>query len=146
MNVYGYKVNIKQRCVSEERSTEQFGSWHKSYSNAAPSYIEKEDKYPDVLSTYDCENGDVVILVWIEYSTGDSFGKPDRGSAEAIGVFTDMKAAKELKNHITKQADDNKDGYCIKTSDGQVFQSDYAPWNGYFEKLEEVHLSIAEVR
>lgn len=111
------------------------------YSNIQ---IKKGDKYPDVCAVHDFDKGDYVVLVYAEYSTGNSFGRDPHKHQEPIGLFLDIKSANELKKHILKQVEDREDGYDIKTSDGQVFKCEFAPWNGHFEILEEVCIEIIE--
>lgn len=143
--MYGYKVNIHQECLENISSNRPYDSWSKYYSNNCPNYITKTDEYPDVVSTHDVKNEETAILVWVEYSTGDSFGKSTKGSVESIGLFTDIKSANELKKHILNRKNNNQDGYDIKTSDGQVFSSKFCLWNGYFDVLEKVNVDVVEV-
>lgn len=145
-----YKVNISQYCSHSHREDEEFGSWEESYDNSFEN-VEKVSKngYPDVLSIFDLQIGEEGFVVWMEYSTGDSFGYSTRGSVEPVGIFKDKKVAQELVDAINswdpdkarEKSWDERNRFYFKTSDGQVFDYGFAPWSGYFENLDEVHIN-----
>lgn len=144
---YGYKVAIRSTCHSSSHSDEQYGEWHESYSNSLES-VSIGGEYPDVVSTHKLEPGEIGCLVWVEYSTGNSFGHSERGSTEAVGLFKDPKVAQELVDALhdfsSKKPNKNWDDrykFHFETSDGQVFSYGFVPWSGYFETLEDVHLT-----
>ncbi len=143
---HGYKVKIDTRCDYYERSDEEYGPWHGSYSNYFKG-VTKSDLSVDVVSDIDIKPGEICYLVWIEYSSGDSFGIGDRECTEVIGIFKDEQSAKELAKSIEEHDNDDENrtwdekyGFYCKTSDGQEFKYGCAPWTGYFETLEEVHI------
>ena len=94
------------------------------------------------------------FVVWVEWSTGDSFGHGERCRTEVLGLFKSYDDAEVLKDAI--EASSNKydrrgyenDGaaYWVKTPDGQIFTSGWAPWLGYFESLDSVCIDWVEVR
>lgn len=140
---FGYKVEIASICTNSEYSIEESSEWSESFDNFFKK-ITKTKKYPDIVSDVDFNIGHPVYLVWIEYSTGDSFGYSSRGRTESIGIFTDKQTANELIkaledfNKKIENYDDKYKFYC-KTSDGQEFLYQHAPWAGYFEYLDEIH-------
>jgi hypothetical protein len=153
---FGYKVDIESYCEHSEYSDEQYGPWSESYSNHLKGIVTKTTEYPDVASIHDVKPGTSVLIVWAEWSTGDSFGHATNRSTEVLGLFLDMASAKALADGIkngSKSAyhsfrTQNKpasDGYDIKTPDGQRFTSGFASWNGYFESLTDVHIDSATV-
>lgn len=97
--------------------------------------MEKTSEYPDVTSKFDIPSGSNAIVVWVEWSSGDSFGSHYAGSSEAVGIFTDIKAAKELKQHIETKDWDKEPQLSFATSDGQEFNIGFAGWVGYFESI-----------
>jgi len=151
--VHSYKVEISSRCTHSHREPEEYGSWKKAFDNSLGSVKRtSKNQYGDVLSKHDLKKGDDAFVVWIEYSTGDSFGRADRGSTMAIGIFTDIKAARVLATKIKDFDRDvntsagDKFKYGFKTPDGQFFECGYAPWLGYFEHLDEVHVDVVEIQ
>lgn len=148
----GYKVSINQRQDSYEHDGQEYGSWSSSNSNSFDS-ISRCAKYPDVICPIKFKEGDKCYVVWVEYSTGDSFGHADRGSVESIGVFKDYACAEELQEQLLKFNPDvntndweNKYRFEYQTSDGQEFKIGFVPWVGYFETLDEVHISKAVMK
>lgn len=149
MKLYGYKVFIDQYCTHSEHSGEQFGSWEESFSNSF-DHIEAGSKYPDVTSPHEFKDGEVGYLVWVEYSTGDSFGRSDRGRVESVALFKNVEDAMALKAAMDKHKwniywgtkEEVKD-FSFTASDGQVieYKNNYAPWTGYFESLNDVNVS-----
>lgn len=146
----GYKVDIDTTCIDHYQSDEDYGDWHSEYSNSFRSIrrTTKEDNHPDLTSKLDIQDGSPVFVVWVEYSTGDSFGSSTRGSTEAIGVFRDRASAEELAAALRKTADRDTDvdyssSFSVTTTDGQTINVEYMPWLGYFERLENVYVDPA---
>ena len=135
MTYFGYNVNICSKCDYSECSEEEFGDWSELYSNSFKS-ITKTDKYPDVTSLHDFKSGDVAYLVWVEYSTGDSFGSGHRNGTEVIALLKNGADATALEKAIFISGDK----FSWTSSEGQVIEYGFAPWRGYFENLEDVHI------
>lgn len=105
-----------------------------------------KDEYipsPDVLIGADVNVGDIVYIVWAEYSTGDSFGN-DGGVVEYIAAFVSETKAWNCQRYIQNTGNRSHGGrtkpYEIELEDGtkQVLS---CPWHGYFEHLEDVHVT-----
>lgn len=151
--IHGYNVDIASYCDNSQRSDEPYGDWSESYSNSLKS-VTKSSKSSNVLSKFDFKKGDSAFLVWVEYSTGNSFGRSDRGCTEVIGIFKDVKHAKELAEKIQNHNDGkdvdtikgDKYAYKFKTEDGQLFECGFASWVGYFENLEEIHIDHVTIK
>lgn len=133
---FGYNINIERECTFSEYSQEQFGPWHEEYDNRLSSVATKGNKFPDVVSSHDLKVGESGLVVWVEWDSGDSFGNGSRNGSESVGLFKDLASATQLKRHLLT----SKNGYDIRTSDGQHFSNKYAPWQGYFECLSGVHI------
>ena len=148
---YGYKVTVDSTCLESRYSDEQFGPWSESYTNHLESIAAHDSKYPDVNSIHNIEPGQGALVVWIEYSSGDSFGHADRKYTEIMGLFKDMESALSLKNQIESwNPRENKKweeahSYHFKTPDGQEFQSGFAPWSGYFDSLDAVNVDAVSI-
>lgn len=147
---FGYKVNIRSYCTHSEREPEQFGSWSESYDNSFIG-IHKNPKggYPDVVSELDIAPGEEVWVVWLEYSTGDSFGWSDRGGTETIAVFREYSDAERLQKELEKKTEyefgsfdnlENLNKIHFETSYGEVIDIHTGTWCGYFERLDNVHI------
>jgi hypothetical protein len=143
--MFGYLVGIDGRCVESSSSGERYGSWSESWIQEINRAVTKTDSMPDVVSTLDLPSGANALVVWATYSTGDSFGRSNGGSAEVFGIFTDVKSATELRDALS---DFNTRGDTsrlnVTTSDGQVF-TQYVPWSGYFESLDSVDIDVVTV-
>lgn len=144
MKLYGYDVDICQICIDSEYSESNSDDylWYESYDNFLGSITPNTSGYPDVVSTLKLTKRGTYYLVWLEYSTGDSFGTWNKGSTLACGIFQDLKSANQLKKAI----EDSSGNSPIKliTSDGQEFEiydcwTDR--WTDYFGGLDNVNIT-----
>lgn len=94
--------------------------------------------------------GKDVFVVWMEWSTGDSFGHDENAYAEGIGVYATYEEARDVKKLIMddykKERDYQHKSYNanqITLPSGQKLYT--GTWKGYFESLEEVHISDTPV-
>ena len=88
--------------------------------------IVEEDGY-DILGIHEnLSRGDIIHLVWAEYTTSDSFGS-DGGNYELLEVFTNVEEAFKQKDFYEGVNDDRY------------------PWCGYFERLDGVHVTTLRV-
>lgn len=147
-----YRVSIERTCTHRKRSPEPYGDWEESWTNHFSSIHPGPDDYKAVHSSIEAKPGEVVFVVWWEHSSGDSFGRAERDHVEAMGVFKTRKPAEELAAAIKTFNPDSDTGdwkdkykFVCTTSDGQHFELGFAPWSGYFERLERVHVQIAEM-
>lgn len=100
MNIMkGFKVEIDQDLISYTSSDEDYGSWSKSSRNEFVK-VEEVTEYPDVVTTLDINKGDEAFVAWVEWSTGNSFGRAHNSQAEAIGIFKDEKAADDFAKFL----------------------------------------------
>lgn len=144
-----FKVEIERDCYESYHSGEQFGDWSESFSNEFKGItLDNSIEYPDVVSSLKFKTGDIVYVVWVEYSYGDSFGHADCAGTEVVAVFKDATAAYELKNAIERQDTSSQDWDTkyqleLTTSDGQHFKFSTISWHDYFGGLDEVHVEEA---
>lgn len=149
-NEFGYNVNIESFCDDSYQSEERYGDWHSSYHNTLKDVtkIDEKDAYPDVTSIHDFKVGDIAYLVWVEWSTGDSFGHASRSQTEAIALLKEGKDAfklAELIRNPPKKKKDVSQSITFKDSTGQVVDIRYFPWCGYFETLENVNVEAVQI-
>jgi len=95
----GLRIDINKTCTDSQRSEEEFGDWSESYINML-SGVSITDHMPDIVTTLDVRAGDEVIVVWVEWTTGDSFGSAFCGQNEPIAVFKDYESAAELESFL----------------------------------------------
>lgn len=145
---FGYKVVINSHCEHNERSPESYGSWSSSHSNEFESVkkcdITSSVLNPDVTSVHDFSVGSIAYLVWAQWGSGDSFGHGKGSDTEAFALLRDSADAFRLKNAL-EQAKPNpkakrENHFYWVSSDGQVVETGFLPWFGYFESLESVHI------
>lgn len=108
-----------------------------------------ESGYFDVISSFEVNPGDTLLVVYAVYSTGDSFGRDDCGAMEVIDVFKSADKAAEcvkaIENSASRYDSKNVSDASWVREDGSDTKLDYVPWNGYFESLEHVRCELAKV-
>lgn len=142
--MFGYKVDIESYCDHHEPATEQYGNWSSRYTNTMKDTVCKTNEYPDIVSSLDIPVGSRAFVVWVVWSTGDSFGRAAGSYSEAFGIFTDLESAEWLRTTliIIREQDGKTE---LNTPDGQEFTLDYMPWYGYFESLDVVNVTSVTV-
>lgn len=87
--------------------------------------------------------GQTYFLLYVLYSTGDSFGH-DSGNIEFIGLYRTDEVAKRNAERIRKSREDYEKkcdvasfSVELETGAGKLYKTN-TPWNGYFESLEDV--------
>lgn len=145
------KLYIKMYQNSYETSeVDPEDSWSRA-STACDNTLVGIYKTPSTIGHYDeefipCfehEVGQTVYLVWAEYSTGDSFGN-DSGKVEFIDIFL----SEELADACAKSAEGPLGSHYefqFVRQNGSTIQQ-YAPWYGYFENLEVVHVDSLTIQ
>ena len=100
----------------------------------------------------DIHIGDIIHMVWVQYSTGDSFGRDEGAYHEIIGLYKTAELADKARKAI--EDDRNKpyefgDGgnRCeVPTFDGSGTRPVATfSWKGYFESLDRVEVDVLRV-
>ena len=145
--MFGYCVEMKSYCDHSEHSGEQYGDWSESWSNDLGNKVKKIDKnsknIADIASSLDIQLGKNAFVVWLEYSSGDSFGYATDKYTEVLGIFEDVNAARELQQFIENFKDGHE--FSFTTSDGQTFKQGFASWTGYFDSVSRVVIDVVTV-
>lgn len=151
-NKFGYEVDIETDC---DRDVRQYGEskWDYEWSADCSNYFRAIYKDgSDIASALDIPVGTPCFVVWVEYSTGDSFGHGYRDQHSVIAVFTDKQSAEMLEKEILKNAKDYRTvgspkaySFKLTTPDGQELEV-HESWNGYFESLDEVHVESTVIQ
>lgn len=156
-------VHDSYQCVTREYNDEgPYSRRDDTRTTWTVDGIELVDQYPDVTACFPLETGDSVYLVYVVYSTGDSFGHDEDHSIAFIDVFKTEERAKLAARGIRE----HRDWYCSTRSsrmtpaearklrgkyasehsvdlvreDGTVHMV-CASWNGYFESLSYVEVA-----
>lgn len=118
------------------------------------AYSLKNGEFPecDLVVGADVGPGDKVFIVWVEYGTGDSFGS-DGGNIELIAAFIDEERAKACAENCKKFEENDEASYLdddrytlkVELDNGQTYGV-YVPWTGYFECLEQVHVTPKTIK
>lgn len=137
-------VDYYEHVIHSEQESGSYGSWSKSYDSgisdvyeiskdAELSYHSETFKVPDDTT--------IVWVVYMRYSTGDSFGHAD-GKIDIIHCTSNEEAAHKLANQIQK----NPNEYTIKfVNDFGREISIYNNGAGYFERIEYIEVERYEV-
>lgn len=130
-------VEYDEICTHSEREPEQYGSWSESYSSEVTrAYrIGEDEKAPYGSETFVIPDDSTdAYVVYMIYSTGDSFGRSD-GNIDIIHCTGNEEAADKLAKLITE----NSEEFTIKFTDD--FGRDISIDNrgaGYFESISYV--------
>lgn len=131
-------VTYDELCTHNEQASERwYDSWSESYSSSVTGAYRIGD---DDQAPYDSEtflvpdDATEVFVVYMIYSTGDSFGYAD-GKISIIHCTVNEEAADKLAKTITE----NPDEFIIKfTDDFDREISLHNPGAGYFESIDHV--------
>lgn len=132
-------VHYDDVAIVDEAATEQYGQWKREREFSIhgvgfkPSLQTRNETIsiaPAVVA------GDTVWVLWVEYSTGDSFGS-DSGRGEVMWVFVDEDVANNAADQCRIAADSTS--LTFQDEDGEVIHLSN-PAHGYFERLTDVHV------
>lgn len=102
-----------------------------------------EGSYHHIAVPFDIDINKSYILLWAEYSTGDSFSH-DEGKVEFIDLFENVKHANAAYRAIQKANDADQSNVKYYRADGSEVNF-YAPWYGYFERLSDLYIDVVRV-
>lgn len=85
----------------------------------------------------------VVWVVVVEYSSGDTFGRSS-GNTTVVGVYDDGVVASIVKGKIEDDYKDKSNSFDQIKIEGQPDIYTYT-WKGYFESLENVHVERVHI-
>lgn len=103
-------------------------------------YGSEYDEVPDTVKP-----GDTIYMVWVQWSSGDSFGQDDGANHEVIGFYQTAELAEQARKAVD---DECRTGYSFEQGgnrvlvplfDGSGTREQYTgSWKGYFESLDHV--------
>lgn len=99
-----------------------------------------KDKYHDLSVGFVPEYGKEYYLLYVVYSTGDSFNSNDDGGIEFIDLYEDQKIGEDNLERIRKhhEEQDSKSLFLINEQGNK--HKVHTPWTGYFERFSYVCL------
>ena len=136
-------VQYSEVCTHSEREDVEWGSWSEDWDFSVRSVsTSSRDRYNEEKFTLDIDvkAGDHVFVLYMVYSTGDTFGRAS-GKGEVLWVFKDADTAREALR-LWKEENDKRDPeYSVKFEDdtGRVIQLSN-PGSGYFENVSYIEL------
>ena len=138
-------VQYTSNCTHSYREPVEYGDWAEEYDftvNGATAssrgrwggLAHDEEKFN---VAFDAEVDDTVYVLWMTYSTGDSFGH-GQGYGEILWVFKDEEVAKKALRQVQEKMED----YAIDFVDdaGNVIEFSN-PGSGYFENVDSLTIS-----
>jgi hypothetical protein len=143
-NVTEVYVRINDICTHSFREDRDWGSWEETYMNSLGGvYLNKDCYGESVPVDFEVAKGDIVYVLWAEYSTGDSFGRGVRNATDIVHVFKDESKAWDAYRILMDVGEKDRSGKFISDTDKEVPY--YCPWLGYFEELDALHVEAAIV-
>lgn len=134
-----------------------YRTWSKSNENDIKSIsVTKDKKFFDLIIEKDFDLNKPCYLVFVEYSSGDSFGE-ERGCLEYIKVFKTKEEAELFKvnlNKLEEYADSNFKNEKLNPKLFEKIDTKYScirkfeyfgekfclPYGGYFDNLEKIEI------
>ena len=129
-------VETELTCTDSHHDTEdRFGDWYAYYDFEVLLVSLKGEKIDSIAVDFEAKVGDEVYVLWMIYSSGDSFGRSS-GDGEVIWVFKDYKIAMEAYKKWYK-AEEYSISFVV---DGGHTMTTSNPSSGYFEHQDSLHL------
>lgn len=137
-------VEYEERCTHNEREPEQYGSWSEQYSSSITGVRvvgddERRSYHSEVFTVP--EGTDKVYVVYMIYSTGDSFGRSE-GNIDIIHCTASEDAAHALADKITKNADEYSIEF-VDDFDRPIKISNRGA--GYFESIDYISVECYSI-
>lgn len=114
--------------------------YHHEYTTFSVEGITIDNKHLDIETSLDIKKGEKIYLLYVVYTTGDSFSTNHGGSIEFINVYRDIEIAKENERRIKEFEETNDYHIDLKTSNGEGEYRIYTPWVGYFESIDYIEI------
>lgn len=131
----------EENVVQHHRATQRHGDWSETCEfRVTGAYLNSTQRYgvQEFAPNFEAELGEFIYVLYITYSSGDSFGTAN-GKGEVLFVFKDPTVAYAAKRAVQEQ--DPKEPYQYELVDetGAVIKINN-PCFGYFEHLTGVHV------
>lgn len=136
-------VQYDEDCTHSEREPVEYGSWSEEWDFRVKGVsLTSRDRWNEEKFTVniDVKAGDPVFVLYMTYSTGDTFGHAN-GRGEVLWVFKDADTARNALT-LWKEENDKRDPeFSVKFEDdvGKIIQMSN-PAAGYFENVGYIDL------
>jgi hypothetical protein len=131
-------VQYHEHCTENYHSGEQWGDWRQSFDFGVDGVsLTSRDRYNEekLGCLVDVQAGEPVFVLYMTYSTGDTFGRAD-GKGEVIWVFKDPMLAMKAKQQWKEENDKRDPEFSITFEvDGGEKITQSNPAAGYFENV-----------
>ena len=139
-------VKYDEHTLHYHREDKDYGDWEESLSFSVDSvHLSRGDdgcRYEEFEVAFDAKVGDTAAVLYMTYSTGDSFGSSD-GNGEVLWVFPDgdtaVRAMRKVQTNIKQYSIEFDDGFGNKI----VMNN---PAAGYFEHLENIDINVFVIK
>lgn len=128
-------VEYENRLIDSERSDEPYSSWSEEHDFRVTGVrtASRKREYEEFEVAFDVEHGTPLFVVWITYTSGDSFGY-STGNGEIIWVFKDSNAALVAMNLWDAASKKHEVAFSVTFDDGEGNKVELSnPVSGYFE-------------
>ena len=148
-------IEVDSSCLEDYWDGEQYGDWYQSLDFSIKSvHLQKPEyaTYEEFEVPFDVVSGDEVHILWMMYSSGDSFGQSD-GNHELIWIFKDKEVAKAAEisytniatnESINNNCDHDSSMITIVIDSGEEMKLSNPAW-GYFENVSSINLQTFKV-
>ena len=137
-------VQYSEHCTHSEREPVEYGSWSESYDFRVTGVsLTSKNRYDEerLGCLVEVKAGEPVFVLYMTYSTGDTFGRAD-GKGEVIWVFKDAALAMQAKALWEKENEKRDPEFSIEFEvDGGEKVKQSNPAAGYFENVGYVDVS-----
>lgn len=124
---------ITNTCTHYE--THDDGTWNAAYVNNLEAVT--INSQGNMTTDFIVNVGDIVYVIWAEYTSGDANGTGINGNAEAIQIYKTLASANAALALIN-----NSTPTVSLTSEGNNPVSFTKPWGSQYNVLGAVHLSV----
>ncbi len=138
---------VTHETCTQKYSSEPYGDW---YSNCDTTVLglkpSKQYDYNSIPVDFDLVPDMPLYLVYVVYSTGDSFGRSD-GRTDFVDVLDNSVDADFLVKVINDRSLTRNNSYSVTItypSNGRKFLLSPS-WEGYFETIESVNVEIFQL-
>lgn len=110
--LFRYNIDYSVDCKEERANEGAYSDWssHSEYYIIGASPIKHSDDF-NVIAANEFNTDDDCYLLWVVWSTGDSFGRAEHGSHEMVFLFKDPDLAQIAAQKIALDYETNKYDY-----------------------------------
>ncbi len=155
---YGYKIEHKGY-TDVTREADPDDSWDRDDLSTSwdisNNILETDTQFPDIVSSKKLDFEKEYFLVYVIFSTGDSFHHHSGYDCRLIDVFEHKENAQKLvemiekqnENYQSNQRDLGENAYSMTYTDesGETKQIS-CDWNGYFERIDSCDIKTVTLQ